>query len=141
MNNFNSYLNDGRRGQTPFTPAITIILQLQDRLRDVVNKGIGYSNKQAKDIAIYFRQNIEDLPLVLYSLYMPNAMTTLSPTDGKKAIEIVNILEKRYNCVVAPNGGELKDKIFRVSHMGAMTIEYTDILIDSLYDYYKIKRK
>jgi aspartate aminotransferase-like enzyme len=72
---------------------------------------------------------------------MPNAMTTLSPTDGKKAIEIVNILEKRYNCVVAPNGGELKDKIFRVSHMGAMTIEYTDILIDSLYDYYKIKRK
>jgi|SaaInlLV_10m_DNA_2_1039722.scaffolds.fasta_scaffold03379_5 aspartate aminotransferase-like enzyme len=138
---FNSYLNDGRRGQTPFTPAITIILQLQDRLRDVVNKGIGYSNKQAKDIAIYFRQNIEDLPLVLYSLYMPNAMTTLSPTDGKKAIEIVNILEKRYNCVVAPNGGELKDKIFRVSHMGAMTIEYTDILIDSLYDYYKIKRK
>lgn len=38
-------------------------------------------------------------------------------------------------------GGDLKDKIFRVSHMGAMTKEYTDILIDALCDYYKIKRE
>jgi len=30
--------------------------------------------------------------------------------------------------------------VFRVSHMGDMTKEYLDVLIDSLYDYYKIKR-
>jgi len=38
------------------------------------------------------------------------------------------------------NGGELREVIFRVSHMGDMTKAYTDVLIDALYDYYKIDR-
>ena len=38
-------------------------------------------------------------------------------------------LEKKYNVIVAPNGGDLKDKIFRVSHMGDITKKYTDIFL------------
>jgi len=42
--------------------------------------------------------------------------------------------------IVSPNGGELKDIIFRVSHMGDMTQEYTDRLIDALFGIYGAKR-
>ena len=138
---FRSYLDDGKRGQTPFTPAVTILLQLHLRLEQIIQNGIDKEIYKAKQIAKYFRDSIVQLPLKSYTSYMPNAMTTLTPTNGKKASEIVKDLDKLYNIIVTPNGGELKDKIFRISHMGAMTIEYTDILIDALYDYYKIKRE
>ena len=138
---FQSYLNDGERGQTPFTPAVTILLQLHFRLNQIIKNGIKNEIQKAQILAEYFRNAIKDLPLKPFSNFMPNAMTTLTPTDNKSAWTIVNDLDKQYNIIVAPNGGVLKDKIFRVSHMGAITKEYTDILIDALYDYYNIQRK
>jgi len=137
---FNSYLKDGMRGQTPFTPAVTIILQLQQRLQQIVEDGIKLHQKKAETIAHYFRSAIKGLPLKTFHKYMPNAMTTLTPTDGRSAYGVVVELEKNYDCIVAPNGGALKDKIFRVSHMGNMTKNDIDILIDALYDYYGVER-
>jgi aspartate aminotransferase-like enzyme len=137
---FNSYLNDGKRGQTPFTPAVTIILQLQTRLQQIIDTGVDAQIQKAKNIASYFRESIKELPLKTFSDFMPNALTTLTPTDDKSASTIVKDLDEKYNVVVAPNGGELKDKIFRVSHMGAMTKEYTDVLIDALFNYYGRER-
>jgi len=135
--NFITYLKDGERGQTPYTPAVSIILQLHKRLQQIeANGGIDSTIEQARKVAQYFRESIKNLPLKLYTPYMPNAMTTLTPTDGKKASIIVKDLEDFYKVVVCPNGGDLKDKIFRVSHMGDMSIEYTKILVDALKDYY-----
>jgi len=133
--NFKNYLKNGERGQTPYTPAVTIILQLLDRLERIKNNG-GIKNtiNRAKEIAIYFREGIKNLnlPLKFYTKYMPNAMTSLTPISNKSAINIVNLLEKEYKIIVCPNGGELRDKIFRVSHMGEMTKEDVDILLEAL---------
>ncbi len=139
--NFKDYLSNGERGQTPYTPAVTIMLQLEARLAQIKRLGgVERSIANAKAMSEYFRQSIKGLPLKAYTPYMPNAMTTLTPTDGKSAMDIVNGLEEAYKVMVCPNGGELREVIFRVSHMGEMTKEYTDVLIDSLYDYYKIDR-
>ncbi len=135
--NFKDYLRNAERGQTPYTPAVTIMLQLEARLKQIEKEGgVKESIKKAKQIAEYFRQNIKDLPLKAYTPYMPNAMTTLTPTDGKNAIDIVEALEEGYKVMVCPNGGEQRDIVFRVSHMGDMTKEYVDVLIKALYDYY-----
>ena len=135
---FSSYLINGQRGQTPFTPAVTIILQLQKRLQMIKeNGGIINTIELAQNIANYFRENIKNLPLKFYTPYMPNAMTALIPTDGKSAKQIVKDLEDNYKLVVCPNGGDQADTIFRVSHMGDMSKEYVDILINALRDYYK----
>ena len=137
---FNSYLDDGRRGQTPFTPAITIILQLQARLQQIITTGIESEINIAKEMAYYFRDSIKKLALTPYSQFMPNALTALTPTDGKLASTIVKDLDEKYNVVVTPNGEILKDTVFRVAHMGAITKTYTDVLIDALFDYYGEKR-
>jgi len=140
--NFKDYLRNAERGQTPYTPAVTIMLQLEARLAQIERRGgVEQSIKSAKAIAEYFRESIKDLPLKAYTEFMPNAMTTLTPTDGKSAMEIVNGLEEGYKVMVCPNGGAKRDIIFRVSHMGEMTRAYTDVLIHALYDYYKIERK
>lgn len=138
--NFKDYLKNGERGQTPYTPAVTIMLQLQARLEQINRRGgISQSIAKAKEVADYFRASIKSLPLKEYSPYMPNAMTTLTPTDGKSAMDIVNDLEEKYKVMVCPNGGAECDVIFRVSHMGEMSKEYTDILINALHDYYGVK--
>ena len=140
--NFKDYLSNSERGQTPYTPAVTIMLQLEARLNQINRRGgVQQSIKKAKDISEYFRAEIKGLPLKEYTPYMPNAMTTLTPTDGKSAMDIVNGLEDGYKVMVCPNGGAERDIIFRVSHMGDMTRAYTDVLINALYDYYKIERK
>ena len=140
--NFKDYLKNGERGQTPYTPAVTIMLQLEARLAQIKRRGgVEQSIRRAKDISEYFRASIKDLPLKFYTPYMPNAMTTLTPTDGKSAMEIVDGLEEGYKVMVCPNGGDKRDIIFRVSHMGEMTKAYVDVLIDAMYDFYKIERR
>ena len=139
--NFKDYLSNGERGQTPYTPAVTIMLQLEARLAQIKRLGgVQATIANAKEMSEYFRKSIKALPLKAYTPYMPNAMTTLTPTDGKSAMDIVNGLEEDYKVMVCPNGGDKRDVIFRVSHMGDMTKEYTDVLIDALHDYYKINR-
>ena len=139
--NFKDYLSNGERGQQPYTPAVTIMLQLEARLKQIKQRGgIAQSIANAKEVAEYFRENIKGLPLKEVTPYMPNALTALTPSDGKSAMDIVNNLEKNYKVMVCPNGGEERDSIFRVSHMGEMTKEYTDILINALHDYYGMTR-
>lgn len=140
--NFKDYLSNGERGQTPYTPAVTIMLQLYARIKQIKKRGgVSQSIENAKEIAAYFRQSIKALPLKEYTPYMPNAMTALTPTDGKSAMEIVNALEASYKVMVCPNGGAERDSVFRVSHMGEMTKQYTDILINALHDYYGVARE
>ena len=139
--NFKDYLENGERGQTPYTPAVTIMLQLQARLNQIKREGgVAQSIAKAKEIAEYFREAIKPLPLEFYTPYMPNAMTTLTPADGKNAMDIVQDLQEQYKVMVCPNGGEQRDIIFRVSHMGDMSKEYVDVLIDAMFDYYNQKR-
>ncbi len=136
--NFKDYLRNGERGQSPYTPAVTIILQLQARLEQIERDGgIEKSIENAAQIASYFREEIKGLPLKEFSKFMPNAMTTLMPLDGKSATDIVKDMEEHYNIMICPNGGALATKVFRVSHMGHMTKDYTDVLINALKDYYR----
>lgn len=129
---FASYLQDGLRGQTPFTPAVTILLQLQARLRMVATTGLAAEIERARRVAAYFRAAVERWPLAFASAFMPNAMTALTPTDGRKACDIVVELERGYDIHVAPNGGALRETVFRVAHMGEMTEVDMDVLIHAL---------
>jgi aspartate aminotransferase-like enzyme len=138
--NFHDYLSDGLRGQTPFTPAVTILLQLHARLKRIAHDGLEHEIAKARQIAAYFRSSVNAWPLQFYSRFMPNAMTALSPTDGASALGVVNDLAERYRVIVAPNGGALKDKVFRVAHMGDMTQDYVDVLIGALDRHYGVVR-
>jgi aspartate aminotransferase-like enzyme len=138
--NFRNYLEDGLRGQTPFTPAVTILLQLHARLKQIERDTLEHEIEKARRIADYFRKHLSAWPLGLYSRFMPNAMTTLTPTNGESASCIVKHLAEHCNIIVAPNGGALKDTVFRVSHMGDMTNEYVDVLITALDHYYGVTR-
>jgi aspartate aminotransferase-like enzyme len=137
---FRRALDDGARGQTPFTPAVTIMLQLHARLQQIARDTVQHEIDKAKGIANYFREHVAAWPLEFFSRFMPNAMTALKTTDGQSALDIVEMLSARHNVVVAPCGGALQDVVFRVSHMGDMTKDYVDVLIGALDQLYGVKR-
>lgn len=126
-------LKNGERGQTPFTPAVGILRQIHERLCEIAEVGIEKERKKIADGARYFREAIAELPLEIISESMSNAVTPLHPLHAN-AYDIFTTLKDEYGIWVCPNGGELKDKIFRVGHIGAIEKADYDRLIAALFD-------
>ena len=64
---------------------------------------------------------------------MSNAVTPLHPTTAS-AYDIFMTLKDEYDIWVCRNGGELKDKVFRVGHIGFLTTDDNDTLIAAFRD-------
>ena len=121
------------RGQTPFTPAVGTLLQINARLREIdAAGGVVVEVARAKGLAEYFRARIKELPLEIISESLSNAVTPLHPTNGMSAYDIFLKLKDEHGIWVCPNGGDMKDKIFRVGHMGCLHEADYDRLIASL---------
>lgn len=138
--NLKDYLKDGERGQTPFTPAVGILIQMNRRLKTIEEKGLVGEQDRIKELAGDFRQKIKELPFQIVSESLSAAETPLAPTgknaDGSpvSAYRIFEILKDEYGIFVCPNGGELAEKVFRVGHIGHLTKEDNQKLVDALRD-------
>jgi aspartate aminotransferase-like enzyme len=67
---------------------------------------------------------------------MSNAVTPLM-THNCSAYDVFTVLKDEYGIWVCPNGGEYKDRIFRVGHIGDLTVEDNKVLVDALHDLVK----
>ena len=129
-----SALKNGERGQTPFTPAVGTLLQINARLKEIEAEGGAESaRKKMAELANDFRNRIRDLPLDICSESLSNAVTPLR-TRNCSAYDIFMTLKDEYQIWICPNGGEMRDIIFRVGHIGALTIEDNAVLSDALHD-------
>ena len=132
--NLKSALKNGERGQTPFTPAVSTLRQINIRLKEIKAAG-GVESEIAKIAALAndFREKIKGLPFEIYSEAMSNAVTPIHPLNVS-AYDIFTILKDEYHIWVCPNGGELADQIFRVGHIGALTEEDNTTLVNAMKD-------
>ncbi len=139
--NYADYLKNGERGQTPFTPAVGTLLQLNEKLRRIdSNGGIIAANEEARKRAEYFRSRIAHLPLKMFvsSEHASNCVTALSPTKiGVNAHKIFEIIKDEYGIWICTNAGDLAEKVFRVGHIGSISKEEIDKLIDVFDDLVK----
>ena len=127
-------LKDGERGQTPFTPAVGVLLQINARLKEIDQSGgVSAERERIGKLANYFRERIKDLPFDMFSESMSNAVTSLKPKNVS-AYSIFLILKDEYDIWVCPNGGELADIVFRVGHIGDLTFDDYTALINAFND-------
>lgn len=130
-------LKNQERGQTPFTPAVGILLQINARLKEIeLLGGVDAEVKRVQSQAIDFRNRIQSLPFEMVSESPANGVTALHPTRAN-AYDIFLRLKNEYHIWVCPNGGDMKDKVFRVGHMGALTHRDNEILVNALEDLQK----
>lgn len=135
--NLKDALKNGERGQTPFTPAVSILLQINARLKEIERcGGVEAENSRIKAQAEDFRKKIKGLPLELATSAPSNAVTSLHPLNVS-AYDIFLKLKDEYHIWICPNGGELADLIFRVGHIGFLSHDDNTTLVNALMDLHK----
>ena len=131
---FKDHIINGKRGQTPFTPAVGVILQMEDRLEHIQAEGVDVVIRRAAEVAEDFRARIDQLPkdvIRLPSYPMSNACTALY-FGGDRAKEVYETLRKDYGLVLTPSGGAMEHKLLRVGHLGNHSIDDNIELITAL---------
>lgn len=121
---------NAKRGQTPFTPALSIIDQLDYRIKEIHSMGgTDHIIEETKNLAIYFREKLKEITeFSLPSFQLTNGLTPVK-TGSIDAYKLFYSLMDEDGMVVTPCGGDLATTLIRVGHMGYLKKEDYDTLI------------
>ena len=92
-----------------------------------------YNNDNSFYYQIYDKLVEYHLPFEIVSESLSNAVTPLHPTT-QSAYEIFLKLKDEYGIWICPNGGDMKETVFRVGHIGCLTEADYDKLLDAFLD-------
>lgn len=107
------------KGESAFTPAISLILGLKTSLEQVRSFGLENFISNASLLASATRAAAVALGLKLFAEASPSsALTTLCPPEGIDSGEIVKLFKSWFGTTLANGQGEMKGKIFRIAHLG-----------------------
>ena len=132
--NLADILKNMERGQTPFTPAVSILRQINARLKEI--EAAGGADAEIKRVAALaedFRKKIRDLPFEFVSESPANGVTPVHPINAD-AYRTFEVLKDEYQIWVCPNSGDMKNTVFRVGHIGYLKYQDNDSLISALKD-------
>ncbi|MCX5777811.1 MAG: alanine--glyoxylate aminotransferase family protein [Elusimicrobia bacterium] len=104
--------------ETPFTPAITLIISLQEAIRMIREKGIENVWKDCSVLAKAARAGMQALGLELFGDNPCEVVTSARVPAGVEGGKIVKLLREEYGISIAGGQGALKGKIIRFAHMG-----------------------
>lgn len=130
--NFKDYFLNISRGQTPFTPSVNIMYELDDMIKKIDDfGGIEPWIKRVESKAFYFRNKIQKLGVSIPSYQLSNMLTPVIFNDIS-AFDLFEFLKNRYQIYVNPCSGELSKKILRISHIGDTDMAEIDYLVDKI---------
>jgi len=113
---------------TPFTPAITLIIALNEALRMMKEDGLENIFSRHKKMAEATRAAVGGLGLELFApKASSNVVTAVKVPQGIDGEKLVKTMRDTYNVTIAGGQAELKGKVFRIAHMGH--IEEFDIIV------------
>lgn len=119
--NFGAYKKAVEEDSTPYTPAVSLIMGLKETLSMIKQEGLDEMYFRHARLAKGLRSAIRAMGLKLFvedENIASNAITSILPPDGVSVSNIRKILNKDFDIVVANGQGRLKDKIFRIGHLG-----------------------
>lgn len=121
-----------RRGQTPFSPATILFLQLHARLKQLQEEGGEQRNIEIiKHRALYFRELCEKYGWNIPADNPSMAITGFQTNDTKERIIFKGLIEK-YNTYIMP--GSIPG-FYRVSHMGLQSEKDLDSLAARIHEF------
>ena len=139
--NFKDYFSNITRGQTPYTPAVYIMYELKAMLDLIYKTGKANWLKQIENKSFYFRNKIKQLGFQIPNTYRLSNMLTPVMFDDISAYDVFIELQNKYRIFVNPCGGDLKDSLLRVSHIGNLSISDIDFLIEKMDEISKELRR
>jgi aspartate aminotransferase-like enzyme len=104
---------------TPFTPAITLIIALNEALKMMKQDGLEAVFSRHKKMADATRAAVKALGLKLFSeQHGSDVVTAVCVPEGIDGEKLVKAMRDTYGVTIAGGQDELKGKVFRIAHMG-----------------------
>jgi len=116
------YAKAGEKTDTPFTPAIGIVIALTESLKMFKEAGLENFFQHYTRLAKGLRAGIAALGLELFAqdAGASDVLTAVKVPDTVDGGELVKIMRDTYGITIAGGQGHLKGKIFRIAHMGCL---------------------
>ncbi len=116
------------KGQTPYTPALPQLTGLVESLKMMKEEGKENVIARHRRLRDMVRSGVRSLglPLLAEDDVASTAVTAVLAPDGIAADTIRSTMREKFNVVVAGGQNQLKNKIFRIGHLGY--VQELDIL-------------
>ncbi len=122
------------RGQTPWTPAVSLYYGLDLALDMMEQEGLEQIYARHADIGEYTRAQLRGLGLKLLAdnPSASNTVTSVIVPDGVDGAKLLSILRTEYKTVLAGGQGSLAGKIVRFGHLGYVVRQAVKDAVDAL---------
>ena len=113
------YRKSTAKNTTPFTPPVNLIVALHTTLRIMKEEGLESIFGRHQRLKNSTRAAIKalNLPLFADDHYASPAITAVAP-EGIESDKIRSLINKRFDIALAGGQDHLKNKIFRIGHLG-----------------------
>ncbi len=126
------------RNSTPFTPAVPLVLALEESIRLLEKEGLPAVHARHARHAAACRAAVEASGLALFADLPSNGLTAVRAPEGRDAQEVVKLLREKHGIRIAGGQEPMKGKLFRIGHMGYYTdadlLDVSEALEDVLRD-------
>lgn len=106
------------KNDTPFTPAVSLIVGLRESIDLIKKDGIENIWARFKRMAYATREASGALGLEIFSKAPSSSVTAIVAPQGINSKDIVKKMRKEYGVSIAAGQGQIEEKIFRIAHMG-----------------------
>lgn len=107
------------KSDTPFTPAIGLIIALNESLKMMREEGLEDIFRRHRKLAEATRAAMLGLGLELFAPESASdALTAVKVPPGIDGEKLVKVMRDDYGVTIAGGQSEMKGKIFRIAHMG-----------------------
>ena len=115
-----SYQKNVAKDTTPFTPAVTLVLGLNESLKMIREEGIENVITRHAKLAEATRKGCEALGLKLFAPAegRGSAVTPAWVPEGIDGKKVVSILKNKYGVTIAGGQDDYVGKIIRIGHLG-----------------------
>ena len=126
-----SYLE---KGQTPWTPVVSVFFALEVALDMLVKEGLANVFARQARMAQATRDGIKSLGLSLFAeeSHASNTVTSVAASNGLDIKKMRKILREEHDVVLAGGQRHLDGKIFRIGHLGWVTDDDIKEVIDAI---------
>ena len=119
--NFKKELKSIKNNQTAYTSPVSLVIGLQEVLRQMKEEGLQNVFARTDRIARATRAGMKALGLQLFAPDSPsNALTAVIAPEGVDGQQVVKVLREKHNITIAGGQDQAKGKIFRIAHFGYM---------------------
>ncbi len=126
-----SYLE---KGQTPWTPAVSVMFGLEVALEMMLKEGIASIFARHARVGAAAREGVKSLGLSLFAdeKFASNTVTAVAASKGLDVKKLNQIMREEYQVVLAGGQQSLDGKIFRIGHLGLVTEADIEVVISAL---------